>query len=94
MQIQHVTPGIPLSTGNAGRLFVLSFYTQLFTPLGTGYSQPEGLTPGSLTPVSFIRVNTVCTSILVDDISQPLGEPGRELLVVRFEAGILNVAPG
>ena len=82
------TPGIPLITGNTGR-FLCSAFTLSYSPLATGYFQPEGLTPGSL-----LRVNTVCTSILVDDVSQPLREPGRELLVVRFESGILNVTAG
>ncbi len=50
--------------------------------------------PVGLTPSRFFRVNTVCTSILVDDIPQPFCEPGRELLVVSLEAGVLNVAAG
>ena len=55
--------------------------------LATGHLFPEGLTPGS-----FLGVYTVRTSILVDDIPQPFREPGRELLVVRLETGILNIA--
>ena len=47
---------------------------------------------GSLPPSSFLRVNTVRTSVLKDDLPQPLRKPGRELLVVRLETGILNVA--
>ena len=57
--------------------------------LATGHLFPEGLTPGRV-----LGVHAVCSSVLVDDLSQPLGQPGRKLLVVGLETWIGNVAAG
>ena len=72
--------------GGTGRIFMPGCSRLALGSLQLGVSLGGGLTPGHV-----LRVYAVRTSVLEDDLSQPLRKPWGELLVVRLEARIGNV---